>query len=164
MCEKCGTFNQIYVAPSDSKLKYILLLGCGGIYRKSGHSISPPMGGSGYQHGAKCTWIIVAPVGQAIQLSFSSFSLEVSNGCYFDSLTIYDGYTNKTGGESKKPIGTFCGLSIPGPILSTGNVLSMVFESDDSASSDGFLATYDFIDGSRGKFFVNLNELLLLCV
>lgn len=108
------------------------------------------MSNSGYQHNAKCTWIIVAPVGHVIQLTFSSFHLEISTGCYFDAVTIYDGYVNETiGSDPTKPVGNFCGHNIPSTILSTNNILSIVFRSDDSASGDGFMATYNFVDGKR---------------
>lgn len=127
--------------------------GCGAIYRTPGHTISPPMSGSGYKHNAKCTWMIMAPPGHVVQLAFSSFHLEDSNGCYFDSISVYDGYVNETvGADPTKPIGNFCGSTIPPLILSTGNVLSFIFKTDDSASGDGFAATYNFIDGKHSTW------------
>lgn len=107
------------------------------------------MAGGNYKHNAKCTWIIVASPGHVIQLAFSLFHLEGSSGCYFDSVSVYDGYPSTT---ADKPIGIFCGLNIPPLILSTGNVLSVIFTSDDSNNGDGFSASYNFIDGRHGKY------------
>lgn len=95
----------------------------------------------------------MAPPGHVVQLAFSSFHLEDSNGCYFDSISVYDGYVNETvGADPTKPIGNFCGSTIPPLILSTGNVLSFIFKTDDSASGDGFAATYNFIDGKHSAW------------
>lgn len=96
--------------------------------------------------------MIVAPIGDVIQLTFTSFHLETSTGCYFDSVTVFDGYVNESSGaDPSKPVGNFCGSSVPPVLLSTGNVLSIVFRSDDSANGDGFMASYSFIDGKRGE-------------
>lgn len=96
--------------------------------------------------------MIIAPIGHVVQLSFTSFNLEESNGCYFDSVNVYDGYVNETAGaDPTKPIGNFCGSNIPPLILSTGNVLSLVFKTDDSSAGDGFVATYNFIDGKHSE-------------
>lgn len=133
----------------------ILFAGCGAIYRAPGHTISPPMIRSGYDHNVKCTWMIVAPEGFVVQLAFSTFDLEGSNGCYFDSLTVFDGYVNETNGvDPTRPIGVFCGTNMPPLILSTGNVLSLIFETDDSNNDDGFMATYNFIDGRHSECYV----------
>lgn len=137
--------------------------GCGGIYRAPGHTISPPMGDYGYKQNVNCKWMIVAPAGHVVQLSFTSFHLESSNGCYFDSVTVFDGYVNDTHRQSRaRPMGNFCGTSIPPVIISSGNVLSVVFTTDDSTTADGFLATYNFINGRNGWYSNRSIKLVLI--
>ncbi|XP_031624566.1 cubilin homolog [Contarinia nasturtii] len=118
--------------------------GCGGVITKANQTISPPSDDDGYKHGANCTWIIVAPPGYLIQLKFSSFDVESYTGCPYDYLKIYDDIVTS---ESKQPIGTYCGTQKPPILLSTTRALSIVFRSDESVAGDGFMATYDFIDG-----------------
>lgn len=132
-------------------------LGCGGIIKKPNVSISPPASEhGGYAHSTKCKWIIVAPPGNLIELTISSFELEDFFGCNFDYLAIYDNIiTNETG---VVPIGKYCGTDTPPTMMSTSRALTLLFNSDDSANGQGFLATYKFIDAhnSNSTFYAQL--------
>lgn len=129
-------------------------VGCGGIIKRPGVTITPPLpfAGSGYANDARCSWIIIAPKDHIVQLSFTSFHLESGNDCSYDSLAVYSEYmTAATESENVPPIGKYCGSSLPPVLQSSGNVLALVFRSDDSISGNGFSATYNFVDGRNSK-------------
>lgn len=130
--------------------KYYLSAGCGGIIKKLNSTISPPSNGDTYQHGSKCKWVIVAPVGNMVQLTFVSFELEQSQSCLYDYVAVYDNIiANET--TDAKSIGKFCGIEKPPIIMSSSRAITIIFKSDESVTDRGFLATYDFIDGRNCK-------------
>lgn len=49
------------------------------------------MGEGGYRHESGCKWVINAPAGHVVQISFTSFDLETFTDCSFDSLSVYEG-------------------------------------------------------------------------
>ncbi|XP_015810319.3 cubilin [Nothobranchius furzeri] len=113
--------------------------GCGGY-------LSMPMGMFGspdpnldgrYEPNMNCVWTIEMPVNKAINLTFESFDLETSSTCAYDYIKVYDG-----GNMNFPLVGTFCGLSIPAPFLSSGNLLTIHFKTDGSVQKTGFNATY----------------------
>lgn len=53
---------------------------------------------------------------------------------------MYDGDS-----ASANQIASLCGSTIPGPILSTGNALFLIFESDGSDTASGFNGTFTFL-------------------
>lgn len=129
---------------------------CGGIIKQSGVIITPPTesdGGQNYQENAQCSWVIIAPANHVVELTFEAFNLESGIGCPYDSLTVYDGYeTAATDAESTMPIGKYCGTSLPPILQSGGNILSLVFRSDEGATNGlGFTAVYNFIEGRSSK-------------
>ncbi|KAL7393553.1 hypothetical protein ABVT39_012741 [Epinephelus coioides] len=94
-------------------------------------------------------WDLSVPEGYQIRLTFTHLDIEASAGCYYDSLTVlYDA----------KILGKFCGHENsadghhPGtqPILSPGNTLTLIFQSDDNNperhQNVGFSAQYQAID------------------
>lgn len=123
-------------------------LKCGGVIKTLGHDIQPPKQSNSllYEHDADCLWVIVAPKGFIVQLSFQSFHLEQSSDCSLDSVTVYEG----TAANGTK-IQTFCGSNLPPISQSADNVLAIKFVSDSSVSGDGFNAQYVFIDSRRGS-------------
>ncbi|XP_053662149.1 cubilin homolog [Anopheles marshallii] len=126
---------------------------CGGVLMREDTIIRSPMiAESGkYQHDAQCEWIIVAPAGHAIQLTWNSFELEVSGRCVYDYVQVFD---NSTYGNSL--VGRYCGSEKPPAITSTGNILTIQFVTDSSSSKDGFSLAFTFIDVEKscgGNFF-----------
>lgn len=128
---------------------------CGGVIKALGHAISPPRSEGTYDRGANCTWLIVAPPNQVVQLAFSAFDLEHGGTtCWFDYVLVMEG-TMQSGGQ----IGKFCGTSMPPVERTVGNVMTVQFVSDGSVQRDGFAATYDFLDArncelaGRGVFW-----------
>ncbi|KAM4735805.1 complement C1r subcomponent-like [Anableps anableps] len=94
-------------------------------------------------------WDLSVPEGFHISLTFTHLDIEASTGCYYDSITVlYD----------EKLLGKFCGNENsadghhPGnqPILSPGNRLTLIFQSDDynpdRNQNVGFTAQYQAID------------------
>ncbi|KAK3588012.1 hypothetical protein CHS0354_014543 [Potamilus streckersoni] len=69
-----------------------------------------------------------------IQAEFLSFDLEESDNCTFDSMAIYFGVRKES-----PSLGKFCGESMKGKIIqSTGNILKLEFNSDDSYGLTGY--------------------------
>lgn len=128
----------------------ILFPGCGGIIKKLNLTISPPSDNGGYIHESSCKWIIVAPVGYMIQLKFVSFQLESSQTCLYDYVAIYDNIITDVTSNTRS-IGKYCGNDKPPVMMSTSRAITIVFKSDDSVNGQGFLATYDFINGRNCK-------------
>lgn len=122
---------------------------CGGIITTLGAQIKPHKNSNndddGYAANANCTWIIMAPKRHVVQLVFTAFALEAFPSCEADSVTLFDGIPN-VGTEINK----YCGTQLPPIIRSSSNILSLTFVSDYSYQTDGFLATYDFIDSTNG--------------
>ncbi|XP_066263228.1 exoskeleton protein RP43-like [Branchiostoma lanceolatum] len=109
--------------------------GCGGTLTAPEGSVSSPNYPSDYGNNENCEWIITAPEGSTVRLTFDSFNLE--NG--YDFLTIYDGDS-----ESALMLGRFTGdtLAIHGLITSTSNTILMRFTSDGSNTAQGFQLSY----------------------
>lgn len=120
---------------------------CGGIIKRLNRTISPPSGDTGYSHGSDCKWIIIAPIGSIVQLTFNSFDLESNLNCPYDYVQIYDNIIMNESRSSIKPIGKYCGTEKPPVLMSSSNALTIIFKSDDSVNGQGFSASYDFING-----------------
>lgn len=128
--------------------------------KKPNQNISPPAGTDGYARNSNCKWIIVAPIGKLIQLTFSSFDLEDYQDCRYDYLAIYDNIVKRE--NDSNAMGKYCGTASPPLILSSSRALSLFFKTDDSVNGNGFVASYTFIDGRNcklmrcGDFFFRL--------
>ncbi|XP_008147050.2 cubilin [Eptesicus fuscus] len=123
---------------------------CGGyILTNSFDTISSPLFPANYPDNQNCSWIIQAqPPFNHITLSFTHFGLESSTTCTRDFLEILDG------NYGDAPLrGRYCGTSLPHPITSFSNALTLKFISDSSLSSDGFHATYAASSSACGGDF-----------
>ncbi|NXN77218.1 AGRG6 protein, partial [Bombycilla garrulus] len=88
---------------------------------------------SDYPNSQACKWIIRAPYGFIIQLTFLDFDIEEAPGCIYDSLTLDNG---------ESPM-TLCGITAKGlSYNSTGNEMIVSFKSDFSIQKKGFNASY----------------------
>ncbi|NXO62500.1 AGRG6 protein, partial [Phainopepla nitens] len=88
---------------------------------------------SDYPNSQACKWIIRAPHGFIIQLTFIDFDIEEAPGCIYDSLTLDNG---------ESPM-TLCGITAKGlSYNSTGNEMIVSFKSDFSIQKKGFNASY----------------------
>ncbi|NXE76690.1 AGRG6 protein, partial [Cochlearius cochlearius] len=88
---------------------------------------------SDYPNSQTCKWIIRAPHGFIIQLTFIDFDIEEAPGCIYDSLTLDNG---------ESPM-NLCGITAKGlSYNSTGNEMIVSFKSDFSIQKKGFNASY----------------------
>uniref|UniRef100_A0A8C2TAC3 Adhesion G-protein coupled receptor G6 n=1 Tax=Coturnix japonica TaxID=93934 RepID=A0A8C2TAC3_COTJA len=88
---------------------------------------------SDYPNSQSCKWVIRAPHGFIIQLTFSDFDIEEAPGCIYDSLTLDNG---------ESPM-NLCGITAKGlSYNSTGNEMIVSFKSDFSIQKKGFNASY----------------------
>nr|XP_056706127.1 procollagen C-endopeptidase enhancer 2 [Euleptes europaea] len=114
---------------------------CGGLLDKpSGSFKTPNWPDRDYPAGVTCSWHIVAPKNQLIELKFEKFDVERDNYCRYDYVAVFNG------GEinDAKRIGKYCGDSPPAPIVSEKNELLVQFLSDLSLTADGFIGHYKF--------------------
>ncbi|MEO0896416.1 MAG: CUB domain-containing protein [Bacteroidota bacterium] len=93
-----------------------------------------------YSNKEKYIYRIIPPNGGKVELTFTSFDTEANE----DFLTIYDG--TDIGTATK--MGTFSGSNNPPTLTSTGNGMSILFESDPMVIGQGWIATWRSIGGS----------------
>lgn len=117
---------------------------------KSG-TFSTPKYPEVYPPGTVCKWIIFAPPGNVIQISWLNFQIEKSYECSYDAVEIFD---NNTESGQASSIGKFCGQVTPPAMLSTSNLVTIIFHSDVTYNMGGFLATYNVLHESTGIFCV----------
>jgi len=60
-----------------------------------------------YDHRTDCDWVIEAPLGKNVHLSFLSFQLEYETECGYDFVEVFSGLD-----ASSPPYGRFCGNSV----------------------------------------------------
>ncbi|CAJ0935944.1 unnamed protein product [Ranitomeya imitator] len=116
-----------------------LLLGCANckleLTAPSG-SFNSPCYPEMYPNSQDCRWIIRAPIGFIIQVTFVDFEVEEAQNCMYDSLSINNGET----------ISRFCGITAKGlSFNSTRDVMIITFVSDFSIQKKGFSITYNIV-------------------
>ena len=70
----------------------IFSLECGGIHTEPEGVVQYPVEEEKYKNNLNCTWLIHAPPGHIVQMSWSLFSLEHDFKCRNDYVEIFDGY------------------------------------------------------------------------
>lgn len=107
-----------------------------------------PGGNGNYANNLDQTFVICAPAGQVVNVTFNSFSTEAG----WDGLYVYDGPTSNPAtlissgnGTGIGPIvalgpGAFWGTGIPGPFISSGQCLTFRFFTDASVVRPGWSA------------------------
>ncbi|XP_041094215.1 procollagen C-endopeptidase enhancer 2-like isoform X2 [Polyodon spathula] len=112
---------------------------CGGKLTKPQGSLQTPnWPESNYPAGISCSWHIVVPNNQVIEVSFDKFDVEPDSYCRYDYVAFF------SGGEldNSKLIGKYCGDEAPETFISNSSELLVQFVSDLSVTSDGFMLTY----------------------
>ena len=103
-------------------------------------NISSPMFPDVYPPRQTCRWIISAPQGHRVQLSFHTFQLET---CLIPFICTCDYVRIRDGNDEKSPsLGKFCGGNKPPFIQSSGRFLWVEFVTDRTRNERGFNATY----------------------
>ncbi|XP_040403063.1 cubilin [Cygnus olor] len=110
---------------------------CGGIQSGERGVISSPNYPEPYSNLNHCSWLLEAPEGATITLTFTAFHVENHSLCKWDSVTILNG-----GSPGSPAIGKYCGNTSPGTIRSGSSKLVVIFNSDHSIQGGGFYATW----------------------
>uniref|UniRef100_A0A8C0FEB1 Cubilin n=1 Tax=Bubo bubo TaxID=30461 RepID=A0A8C0FEB1_BUBBB len=110
---------------------------CGGIQSGERGVISSPNYPEPYSNLNHCSWLLEAPEGETITLTFTAFHVENHSLCKWDSVTILNG-----GSPGSPVIGKYCGNTSPGTIRSGSSKLVVIFNSDHSIQGGGFYATW----------------------
>ncbi|XP_063297188.1 CUB and sushi domain-containing protein 1 [Pelobates fuscus] len=109
---------------------------CGGHLTASSGIILPPGWPGYYKDSLNCEWVIEARPGHSVKITFERFQTEVN----YDLLEVRDGPAN-----SSPLIGQYHGTQAPQFIISTGNYMYLLFTTDNSRSSVGFLIRYESV-------------------
>ncbi|XP_036084876.1 CUB and sushi domain-containing protein 1 isoform X1 [Rousettus aegyptiacus] len=109
---------------------------CGGHLTAASGVILPPGWPGYYKDSLNCEWIIEAKPGHSIKITFDRFQTEVN----YDTLEVRDGPA-----ASSPLIGEFHGTQAPHFLVSTGPFLSLLFSTDSSRASVGFLIRYESV-------------------
>lgn len=129
-----------------------LMLGCGGILTQPQGIITSPLHPETYPHGITCRWVVRAGPGKVVRLQWLTFALEPQPpACRFDSLSVFD---NGTFPNSGSLIGRYCGTALPPMVTTTGDTMTVLFQSDSSVAAAGFTASYVTLNSSSCKQFV----------
>nr|XP_023646366.1 cubilin [Paramormyrops kingsleyae] len=110
---------------------------CGGMRAGEGGVIDSPGYPNNYPSPSRCAWLLEAPEGHTITLTFTYFEVEQHNQCSWDSVSILNGRH-----PGSPLIGQYCGTNSPGTIRSGSRWLVVVFLADHSVSRGGFHATW----------------------
>ncbi|XP_057337332.1 cubilin-like isoform X2 [Microplitis mediator] len=124
---------------------------CGGLLKLNNGEIRSPSDSSGYANDEECTWNIQAPPGNVIQLTWVSFDLEYHDKCLTDYVKLLENYEGTV-----VEVGRYCGDKLPPIVTSQGPTLTLVFNSDSTITSEGFVVNYLFIDASKvcgGRYY-----------
>ncbi|KAM4603345.1 ovochymase-2 [Polymixia lowei] len=131
--------------------------GCGGAkdLTGTGGTLSSMGYPGSYSNRARCQWNIQVPPGKLVHLHFHNFSLEETQLCVNDKVTLAD----KTGS-----LGTYCSHTPPRALVSDGETMHIRFSSNDRVVDTGFSATWKAVDPSEapcgGSFSGNQGEII----
>ncbi|XP_069824309.1 astacin-like metalloendopeptidase [Dendropsophus ebraccatus] len=110
---------------------------CGGTFTAVNGTVMSPGYPTKYFSSTDCKWSIVGPPGYKVQLSFTSFALELSRNCIYDYLSILHGSHIDSSVSTK-----FCGSKKMPTLVTAGNWVLLEFHTDKSVQSTGFQIKY----------------------
>lgn len=127
---------------------------CGGNVTNSSVIEVPQKEAGKYADYLTCIWFIRAPEGKKIVIRFEYFDIEHNDGCYLDSVEVYQGL--KTDKENRKAM--LCGnLTQHAPIVNIDSNNAVVkFHSDGNINHGGFSALVLF--GENCDKTIELND------
>ena len=87
-----------------------------------------------------------------VQLYFTTFSLQSDVSCSRDYIKTYDGDSNNSPllNSNSTTQGRLCGKRSPFVVFSTGQSLTVWFQSDKSIGGEGFSASWKFVPKMKG--------------
>lgn len=112
--------------------------------------LSDGSGAESYSNNAHCEWTISAPTGRLVELTFTEFDVQWTEGCSADYVQVHDDEAGSI------LLQRTCGSSVPSLVLSMSSTLRVVFHSDSSGTAGGFVATYRAVatPGCRGAVWL----------
>ncbi|NXY42567.1 CUBN protein, partial [Ceuthmochares aereus] len=114
-------------------------LGCGGIIHSENGMIKSPHWPQNFPVNTRCTWTIITHESKHLEMSFhSSFQIPDNTGsCQSSYVKVWRGNNE----EEASLLTTGCGNSAPDPVVSPNNVITTVFQSQDTPGP-GFSASF----------------------
>lgn len=114
---------------------------------------SPGFDEGTYPVNTSCTWVVRTASGRPISATFDVLDLESSQDCSKDYVQFFNGPFANWG----TPLGKFCSSGLQYPVNTTGNLLTIVFNSDGSGTGAGFkLALKEIVhDCSDDRLMLN---------
>ncbi|KAK1891689.1 CUB and sushi domain containing protein 1, partial [Dissostichus eleginoides] len=109
---------------------------CGGHLTAPTGVLLSPGWPSFYKDSLNCQWVIEAQPDHAVKIHFDRFQTEVN----YDTLEIRDGPSS-----SSPLIGEYHGTQAPNFLISTSNVMYLLFTTDNSRSAAGFSIRYESV-------------------
>ena len=93
---------------------------------------------SDYDNNLNNEYVMTAPAGQTVTVTFNTFALETATTCNYDSVQIFEG----SGTTGTLLLNKTCGTptTMPGPVTSTSNTATLLLTSDSSVTASGFEA------------------------
>ena len=107
-----------------------------------------------YSSDTKCEWVINAPTGQNIQLTFKFIAIEGNGGdCRQDFLRVHNGINTSASVIKIAGNNRLCGYAIPSPasITSTKSTVTVYLETDSNYNEEGFAIAYKAVAASRQR-------------
>ncbi|GFT16866.1 cubilin [Nephila pilipes] len=122
---------------------------CGGSVSGVDAQITSPGYPNSYAPNTICHWLISVPPGETMTLTVEDLRME--ENCEKDFLTIRNGYH-----MTSPLLGKFCGTHVPAPITTSGNFLTVIFQTDAYGTAPGFkLTTREVQRGCGGLIHMN---------
>ncbi|KAL4233470.1 hypothetical protein ACF0H5_008151 [Mactra antiquata] len=142
-----GILLQVILADRDCDVTYSSTA-------TKGDSFSSPRWPSQYPNNKRCVYKFVGLTSERVRIKFEQFDLQgMSPDCRNDYIDVYVQLTNVNDPLlDAELLGRFCGddmqEDLPRLLISTHNVIIIIFFSDDSKSDAGFVGSFSFIDAS----------------
>ncbi|XP_063296895.1 hatching enzyme 1.2-like [Pelobates fuscus] len=131
--------------PSQSKFKVIYKeVSFGGIFTRDVGYVTSPKFPNRYPDNEDATYLIIAPSGKKVSLDFRIIQLvycKFTCSCICDYIIIIDGPS-----INGRVMGKLCGFALPPPMVSTQNVVIILFHSDSLKGAAGFQLKYTFVN------------------
>ena len=134
------TFNEGGFTADYRQLKSSSI--CGETFVKPQGTFASPNYPSNYGADLSCEWHIQVGAGLIVELTFTDFMLEHSDGCKNDYVEVYNGKT-----DASHVLGRYCGYGQdhdvpPDVIRGTNNQLTVKLVTNDFIETKGFQATF----------------------
>ncbi|BHF63145.1 Bone morphoproteintic protein 1 [Sparganum proliferum] len=131
---KCQCYDGYNLLPDKKTCEPVA---CGGYLRADKGNITSPANLITYSPNNKCIWRIEVSAGFSVQLSFDSFQFEEQSDCSSNYVEILDGPS-----DASPVLCKVCGSSLPAPITSTKNSMTVKFVSDGGLDNNRFTARF----------------------